>query len=287
MACSECHGHIFMDGHVFREAFELHRRGVVREVIDARLAALRDAGVVYYRDGGDKLGVSVYARSRAPEYGIEYRTCCFAAHKRGCYGGLVGLPFDTPKDFYALVREARAQKADFIKLMISGIMDFQSFGGLSGGGPEPEELPELIKIAHGEGFRVMAHANGARAVKAALAAGLDSVEHGYFLDGECLALMKETGAVWVPTLAATAGFAGRPGFGEGVAEANLRHACENLRKAQALGVLIAAGSDAGAVNVPPDTGIHLERALLAAAGVEAETLEKGDTAIRRRFVYGG
>lgn len=287
MSYSECHGHIFMDGHVFREAMELHRGGVVREVIDERLAALRSAGITYYRDGGDRLGVSLYARSRAADYGIEYRTCAFGTHKRKQYGGLVGLPFDGPGDFRELVKKAKAEKADFIKLMISGIMDFQVFGGLTGGGLEPDEIPELIKIAHGEGFRVMAHVNGAERTKAALAAGLDSVEHGYFMDDECLSLLRETGAVWVPTLAATAGFAGREGFTPGVAEANLRHACENLRKAQAMGVIIAAGSDAGAVNVPPDTGIHMEHALLSAAGIEAETVAKGDAAIRRRFVFGG
>ena len=166
-------------------------------------------------------------------------------------------------------------------------MDFKSFGGLMGGGLELEEIPELIRIAHGEGFRVMAHVNGAARIKTALASGLDSVEHGYFMDDECITLLKETGAVWVPTLAATAGFAGREGFVQGVAEANLRHACENIRKAKALGVLIAAGSDAGAVNVPPDRGIHIEHTLLAAAGLEAEDVARGDEAIRRRFVYGG
>jgi len=170
--------------------------------------------------------------------------------------------------------------------MISGIMDFQSFGGLTGGGLSLKEIPELIHIAHGEGFRVMAHVNGADRIKTALAAGLDSVEHGYFMDDECIALLKETGAVWVPTLAATAGFAGRDGFVQGVAEANLRHACENIRKAKAMGAFIAAGSDAGAVNVPPDRGIHIEHALLAAAGLTEEEISTGDSLIRHRFVYG-
>ena len=106
------------------------------------------------------------------------------------------------------------------------------------------------------------------------------------MDDECLMLLRETGAVWVPTLAATAGFAGRSGFTQGVAEANLRHACENLRKAKALGVLVAAGSDAGAVNVPPDRGIHIEHTLLAAAGLEPEDVRAGDEAIRKCFVCG-
>ena len=287
MAYSECHGHIFMDGHVFKDAMDLHRGGVVKEVIQARLQAVRAANVTYYRDGGDRLGVSEYARTIAADYGVEYRTCIYGTHKRKQYGGLVGLPFDTPADFLALVRDLKAKRADFVKLMISGIMDFQTFGGLSGGGLEPGEIPELIKIAHGEGFRVMAHVNGAERIKTALEAGLDSVEHGYFMDDECLTLLKETGAVWVPTLAATAGFAGREGFAEGVAEANIRHSCELIRKAKTMGVLIAAGSDAGAVNVPPDTGIHIEHALLAAAGLTDEDIQKGDEAIRSRFVFGG
>ena len=178
MAYSECHGHIFMDGHVFKDAMDLHRGGVVREVIQERLKAVRAANVTYYRDGGDRLGVSEYARTIAADFGIEYRTCIYGTHKRKQYGGLVGLPFDTPADFLALVKDLKAKKADFVKLMISGIMDFQTFGGLSGGGLEPGEIPELIKIAHGEGFRVMAHVNGAARIRAALEAGLDSVEHG-------------------------------------------------------------------------------------------------------------
>jgi imidazolonepropionase-like amidohydrolase len=167
--------------------------------------------------------------------------------------------------------------------MISGIMDFQTPSGLMGGGLENGEIAELIRIAHGEGFRVMAHVNGAARIKAALEAGLDSVEHGYFGDEDCLTCLAQTGAVWVPTLAATAGFAGREGFGPGVAEANVRLQGEMLRKAAKMGCLIAAGSDAGAYGVPPDTGIHMEHALLAAAGVPAELIRAGDAAIRERF----
>ena len=260
-----------------------HRPEPDRALIRDRLAALRDAGVVYYRDGGDILGASAYAREVAGEYGIEYRTCVFATHKRKQYGWIVGHAFDGPAEFRALVERAKEEKADFIKLMISGIMDFQTPGGLMGGGLENGEIAELIRIAHGEGFRVMAHVNGAERIRLALEAGLDSVEHGYFGDEDCLTCLAQTGAVWVPTLAATAGFAGREGFGPGVAEANVRLQGEMLRKAEKMGCLIAAGSDAGAYGVPPDTGIHMEHALLAAAGISAETVRAGEAAIRERF----
>ena len=280
---SECHGHIFMDGTNYKNAMARHRPEPDRALIRDRLAALRAAGVTYYRDGGDILGASAYAREVAGEYGIEYRTCVFATHKRKQYGWIVGHAFAGPGEFRALVERAKEEKADFIKLMISGIMDFQTPGGLMGGGLELGEIPELIRIAHGEGFRVMAHVNGAERIKIALEAGLDSVEHGYFGDEDCLAYLAQTGAVWVPTLAATAGFAGREGFGPGVAEANVRMQGEMLRKAAAMGCLIAAGSDAGAYGVPPDTGIHLEHALLAAAGISPELIRAGDEAVRRRF----
>lgn len=279
----ECHGHIFMDGTNYKNAMARHRPEPDKALIRERLAALQAAGVVYYRDGGDILGASAYAREIAGEYGIEYRTCVFATHKRKQYGWIVGRAFQGAGEFRTLVEQAKAEKADFIKLMISGIMDFQTPGGLMGGGLEPGEIGELIRIAHGEGFKVMAHVNGAERIKLALEAGLDSVEHGYFGDEDCLRYLAQTGAVWVPTLAATAGFAGREGFGPGVAEENVRGQGHMLRKAAEMGVLIAAGSDAGAFGVPPDTGIHMEHALLAAAGVPAETVRAGDEAIRRRF----
>lgn len=286
MEYSECHGHIFMDGADYRTAVKRHKAAPDTALLEQRLRALAEAGVVYYRDGGDSLGVSARAREAAPDHGIEYRSCIFATHARGQYGSIVGRAFDTAGDFLALVREAKAQKADFVKLMISGILDFQRWGGLSGGGVDLHLLPELLRIAHGEGFRVMAHVNGPERITAALEAGVDSVEHGYFMEEAQLRLLAQTGAVWVPTLSAVAAFAGRAGFCPGVAEETVRRQGQAIRRARELGVLIAAGSDAGAVGVEPDRGIHREHALLAACGLPQEEIAAGDRAIRERFVYG-
>lgn len=285
---AECHGHIFMDGQNYKTAMAQHRNGVDREQIRARLAALQAAGVTYYRDGGDILGAAAYAREVAPDYGIEFRACLFGTHRRGQYGGIVGYAFDTAEEFAALVRRAEAERADFIKLMVSGIMDFQRVGGLTGGGlmgggSPRDELAALVELAHGAGFAVMSHVNGADAVRAAVDAGVDSVEHGYFLDEDCLRRMAARGTIWTPTLAATAGFVGREGFGAGVAAGNLLGQGAMLRRAAELGVLIAAGSDAGAFGVAPDRGIHTEHALLAAAGIAPELIAAGDAAVQARF----
>ncbi len=67
----------------------------------------------------------------APEYGIDYRTPVFAIHKRHHYGGIVGLPFDTWTEYEALVLRAKEEGADFIKIMVSGILDFAHAGILT------------------------------------------------------------------------------------------------------------------------------------------------------------
>jgi Imidazolonepropionase and related amidohydrolases len=156
---------------------------------------------------------------------------------------------------------------------------------MTGGGLELSEIPELIHIAHGEGFRVMSHVSGADRIKAALEAGADSVEHGYFMDDGCVSLLAQTGAVWVPTLAAAAAFIGREGCKPGVAEQNVAHQNENIRKALKSGALIAAGSDAGAYGVPPVEGIAMEHRLLKNAGMDEEDIKRGDRAIIERFGY--
>lgn len=279
----ECHGHIFMDGMDYRQAAGQHRGGVDREIIRARFSELQSWGIGYYRDGGDRLGVSAFAREIAEEYGIEYKTCLFGIHKRGCYGGIVGFPFSDITEFRTLVKKAEDEHADFIKLMVSGIMDFITPGGVTPGAIEASELKELVHIAHDSGFAVMSHVNGDEHVRAAAEAGIDSIEHGYFVTEATVRTMKDAGTVWVPTLAATAGFVGRSGFTPGAAEENVRMQGKMLRYAQSVGVRIAAGSDAGAFGVDPARGIHMEHGLLAAAGIDAEYIFAGDREIRRRF----
>jgi hypothetical protein len=279
----ECHGHIFMNGNSYKDAMELHKNGVVKPVIKDRLMALAKAGVKYYRDGGDILGASAYARDIALEYGIDYKTCIFATHKLNNYGWIVGHAFTDSKEFHKLVLRAKKEKADFIKLMISGIMDFKTFGGLSGGGLELNEIPELINIAHGEGFKIMTHTNGADRIKAAIEAGADSIEHGYFMDEDCISMLSQSGTIWVPTLAACAGFIGREGFTPGVAEQNLLHQKNNIRLALKSGALIAAGSDAGAYGVDPVKGISLEYALLKDARMTQDDIDRGNREIVERF----
>lgn len=63
-----------------------------------------------------------------------------------------------------------------------------------------DELGEIVRTAHGLGVKVAAHAHGANGIKAALRAGVDSIDHGTFTDAEAIKLYKRSGAYLVPTL---------------------------------------------------------------------------------------
>ena len=127
----ECHAHVIMDGKNYKAAVALHKNGPDEQAIREHLAAWQQADITFVRDGGDAYGVSERARELAGEYGIDYRTPIFAIHKRGHYGGIVGLPFDDRKGYRELIDRARKRGADFIKIMISGIMEFDTYGKLT------------------------------------------------------------------------------------------------------------------------------------------------------------
>ena len=189
-----------LDGLDWRSAIGRHKDAPQEDWIRGVLQEYARQGFGYLRDGGDRWGVGAKARELSGEYGIVYRMPLAPLCRRGHYGAFIGTGYGDLREYTALVLRQRELGADFIKIMISGLMDFDRFGVLTEEGLPGEEIRELIHIAHEEGFAVMAHANGARTVEAAARAGVDSVEHGAYLDEEALRAMKENGTVWVPTL---------------------------------------------------------------------------------------
>ena len=251
----ECHAHLFMNGYNYHEAVKLHRDGPKEDDIREKLRLYQKQGVTFVRDGGDTLGVSALARKIAPEYGIDYRTPLFAIHKNGHYGGIVGYGFDDWKEYHSLVKRAIREGADFIKVMFSGILDFDRDGALTEGPLTRDEIREMIHIAHEEGMAVMAHVNGADAVRNAVEAGVDSVEHGNFTDEDCLQALAESNAVWVPTYVTITNLIGSGRFDDASLRRLTAQQGERIRRGFELGATIALGSDAGAYRVPHGQGI--------------------------------
>ncbi|HEU4517243.1 MAG TPA: amidohydrolase family protein [Steroidobacteraceae bacterium] len=99
------------------------------------------------------------------------------------------------------VRQRYKDGADSIKITATGgVLSIAK----SGSAPQftDEELDAVISTAHDYGMKVAAHAHGAEGIKRAVRNGIDSIEHGTFLDDEGIRLMKEKGTYYVPTISA-------------------------------------------------------------------------------------
>jgi imidazolonepropionase-like amidohydrolase len=144
------------------------------------------------------------------------------------------------------------------------------------------EMDALVDEAHRLRKKAAAHAHGATGAKVAIRAGIDSIEHGSFLDDEALRMMKERGTYLVPTLMAAEMVSGKSGqrtFPPEIA-AKGRAAYEAhgvmMKKAIAMGVKIAFGTDSA---VTPhglnaqEFGLLVDRGLTPAAALRAGMLE--------------
>ena len=284
----ECHAHVIMDGINYKKAVKRHEQGPDEGIVRKCLETYQRAGVTFVRDGGDALGVSHLAKRLAPEYGIDYRTPVFAIHKNGHYGGIVGRGFDDLKEYHALVKEAGRQGADFIKIMTTGLLDFNNHGMVTGTPLEKEEVREMVHIAHEEGFAVMSHTNGVCGAQAAIEAGVDSLEHGNYMDDETIAMLADSHTVWVPTLVTVRNLMGCGRYDDAVLQPIIESGETSLRRAFRKKVRVALGSDAGAYRVMHGTGIQDEyKAFLEILGDTPEVkkwMEQGEKEIRTRFI---
>jgi imidazolonepropionase-like amidohydrolase len=156
--------------------------------------ALRNA----FREGtlpGPRLWVSLEPMGPTGGHGDEASGFARGITVPGWQNGLV----DSAEMGKLRVREHKRRGADLIKMMPSG--------GIASVGDDPhrmlmtdDEMKAVVDTAHGLGLKVAAHIYPADAIKHAVIAGVDSVEHGSFADAEAYALMKQHGTYLVPTL---------------------------------------------------------------------------------------
>lgn len=155
-----------------------------------------------------------------------------------------------PVECAAKVRLASQNGADVIKITATGGVLSQQGRGLEAHFT-PEEMKAIADTAHKLGLKVMAHAHGARGIQQAAEAGIDSIEHGTYLDEAAAKAMKANGTVLVPTLMALEGVS--EGLGKGVytpvVEDKIRAVqplmASLVKRARQYGVTVAFGTDAG------------------------------------------
>jgi len=211
------------------------------------------AGVTAVRDMGGINGIDLELRQAVnsglipgPRMLVSGRLICMT----GGHGWQFGREANGPDDVRRAAREQIKAGADIVKLMATG--------GVMTPGVEPgsEQLTEAemragVEEAHKAGKKTATHAMGTRGILNALRAGIDSIEHGVYLDEEAVAMMAEKSIPLIPTISAlyfieTKGIeAGIPAY---AVEKSIRvkpHHLESIRMAREAGVPIAAGTDAG------------------------------------------
>lgn len=169
----------------------------------------------------------------------------------------------------AKVRLASQYGADLIKITATGGVLSQQGRGLEAHFTD-EEMRSIVETAESLGLRVAAHAHGARGIEAAAQAGVQTIEHGTYIDEAAARAMRENGTILVPTLMAFEGI--RRNLGQGfytpVVEDKIRAVSEVagtiIQRARANGVRVAFGTDAGVFPHGENAG---EFRLLVAGGM--------------------
>ncbi len=207
----------------------------------------------------------------------------------GGHAAFMGRPVASADDARRAVAEAVAAGVDWVKLMATA--------GLSTAGAEASEqqLPDAVlqaavSEAHAAGLPVAAHAVAGPGVRAAILAGVDSLEHGYALDADDVAAMHDRGTVYVPTRTVVRQVAeafeiegSRPPARARAAakRADATHG-DAIRRALAAGVPIVAGTDYQHGALPlevallVDAGLTPTEALRAATSAAARLLRRPD-----------
>ena len=155
-----------------------------------------------------------------------------------------------------------------------------------------EELNAIVDEAHALKLKTAAHAHGAEGAKRAIRAGIDSIEHGSFLDDEALNLMKQRGTYYVPTLMAAEGLSEQMSKGVAIpppilvkANAAIASIHQTFQKALGMGLKIGLGTDAAVYphgrnpeefHQMVDLGMKPIDALKAGTSVDAELLGLAD-----------
>jgi imidazolonepropionase-like amidohydrolase len=258
----------------FYETVQNLRATLAAGITMVRDAAGADAGIKQaVADGlipGPRLQISLTLLSQTGGHGDGWFPSGQTVEFWPVYPGMPDGLVDGPEAMRRKVRELVRAGADVIKVATSG--------GVLSPTDDPrhahfrdDELTALVTEAAAAGRWVMAHAQAADGIKAALRAGVRSIEHGVYLDDEAIELLLEREAWLVPTLVAPRGVLAAAEAGVPIPDAARRKAVEvaeahadSFRRAVAAGVRVAMGTDSG---VTPHGRNLAELELMAKGGM--------------------
>ncbi len=217
----------------------------LKQFVNTGCTFIRDVGGMNYIDIDIRNAVAKGGMV-APDMQVSGKCICMT----GGHGWSMGREADGPDDCRKAAREQLRAGADWVKVMATGGVMTK---GVEPGSPQltEEELRAAIEEAHKAGAKTCTHAQGMTGIKNALRAGIDSIEHGFFMDDWCFDWMKEHNVFFVPTLAAmywikvNGTAAGIPEFAVRKVESTFDAHRDTFQRAYKAGVKIALGTDAG------------------------------------------
>ena len=290
----EAHSHLFLDG---GELDSTKRAAYLKAPRDEMLAVARqsvwqslEAGVTLVRDAGDIHGINLSLREEQQVAQALPRLLCAGRAIRNArrYGSFMAQELTEQTSPEQLVSELAVQ-ADQIKILMTGIIDFEVGAVLGAPQFTLEQATRMVSAARAHGRRTFAHCSGVDGIALALAAGIDSIEHGFFVTRAQLQTMADRQVSWVPTFSPVYFQWARPEIVGWSANAlgNLERILDDHRRqldhAYALGVPVLVGSDAGSMGVPHGSACVDELMLMADAGIALSKLLHSATALARRL----
>lgn len=271
----DCHVHLVWNGSHDPKVIML-RESAEKTAVRALLHAFEELmhGVTTVRDVGGPYKATLAVRDAIREglfIGPRILAAGLAIEMTGGHARDLGLEVDGPHEARKGVRTMLRAGVDLIKLMATG--------GVYTEGEEPgspqltvEEMSAAVEEAHKAGRKVAAHAEGLQGILNAIDAGVDTIEHGNFLDEEAAQRMVAGGQVLVPTLSpfyrmaqlGTAG--GIPEYAARKAKQVVSGSFHAIDLAKKYGIPIASGTDDGSPRLPHGVLVY-ELELLVHAGL--------------------
>jgi imidazolonepropionase-like amidohydrolase len=248
------------------------------------------AGVTLIRDAGDIHGINTTIRAELEQtngLAPNLQIAGIAIRKTGRYGSFMAREVNDAESLLQAIRSL-ASNVDHLKILMTGIIDFKL--GKVKGSPQftLEEAGLIVKTARELDLPTFAHCSGLKGIQTAVEAGIDSIEHGFFINRQVLQKMADKQIAWVPTFSPVDFQWARPELAGWDAETvqKLRNILdshnEHLLMAEELGVPLVAGSDAGSYGVEHGMALIDELIFMAQAGLPLQSVLQSATSRPRK-----
>lgn len=257
--------------------------------IDDLFESLASYGLLEVFEGGDKdkSGIEIRDSLRGK---LRVRASGQAICKKNSYGSILGISISDSSEARDVIDGLLSWKVNYIKIINSGVFNPDT-AEITTGGFSPDELKEIMEYSGSKGLEVFCHANGDRAIRDAVEAGVSAIVHGFLVSEETLHVMHERGTAFIPTINALHSLKkvyDRPDTVRNIDMFAGRH-LEAISRAHEIGLRVLPGSDAGPIFIPygssyPEELGFFEKAgipeghILASAAAAAGPLEVGKRA---------